>query len=155
MPPAVAEALVPVGIAGGVVSELERRYREHRRGTIGEHAVASANAVLQSMQQAVVEAGTGKVTGVERVSSYVGVVGSYIHRVGCDVDRGGEIDLLPTRGGLVAKGRLGEQLAGTTPQAAHVSAGIEAAFIESNPGDLAVLIRPEFDAQLHRIGVSV
>src|SRR3954447_6900841 len=105
------------------------------------------------MQLPTVRARCGEIAVILGVMPGVGVVGRHIGCVGGDGDRGGEADLLPARRGLVGEGSGGERPPGARPERAGVLAGVLAALVEANPGDLAAAVRTELDAELGGTGI--
>ncbi len=101
------------------------------------------------MQRRIVSTLAGEVVQVATVMAGVGVVGSYVDRVGRNGHRRRKTHLLPPGGGLVSERGRSQTRAGAAPEIRHMGAGIGARLIETDPGNGAIGIGTEFHAQFH------
>ena len=78
-------------------------------GTIDVDSIAAARLVLQRVQRPVVGTLSREVTDVIGIMPDIRVIRSDVDGTGRDRHRGGEVDLLPARGGLAREGGGGQQ----------------------------------------------
>ena len=134
-----------------VVGRALRRWSGSRRGAVEVDAVAAAvDLVRQRVQRPAVDTLAGEVAAVGGVMARRCVVRGDVVGVGGDRHRGGEVDLLPARGGLAGEGGGGQQRAGAGPEVADVGAGVVGALVEPDAGDVAGDVGAEPHADLGR-----
>ena len=80
------------------------------------------------------------------------MIGNDVSGAGGESHRAGEVDLLPTAGGLIGESGAGEQGTGGRPQMADVSAHILSGLEEADGGDGARRKRSGSGHQFRRIG---
>jgi len=101
------------------------------------------------MQRWVVEVGCGKVKLVSGIVSHRGVIGSHIGGVRRDGHRRRKVHLLPTRSTLPAEGGSDQQRPAAAPQTAGMRAGIQAALVKANAGNVPTHIGVELNPNFH------